>query len=108
MALMAAQSVSTVLTPSFTAPTTSDTIDARTSDNLWLHVKVGGTSTTITVTPGGTQDYSGANKSGLQQATITNADRIFKIPRSIGDPVTGIVTVTYNQVTGVTAGLFQM
>jgi hypothetical protein len=107
MALMSPQPVSTILTPTFAAVNSSDTIDTR-SGPQWLHVKVGGTATTITVTPGGNQDYSGAAKTALSSGAVTNADRIFYIPPSIGAPDTGLVTVAYSNTTAVTAGLFRI
>lgn len=104
MALMSPQSISTTAAITYSAVNSSDTIDARLGGQI-LSVKVGGTATTITVTPGGTQEYSGANKSGLASGSVSNQDRDFYIPPSIGDPISGICTVTYSQTTGVTAAL---
>ncbi len=104
MALMSPQAISRTAAITYTLPTTGDTIDARVGGQI-LSVRVGATATTITVTPGGTQDYSGVSKSGLSSGSVTNEDRDFYIPPSIGDPTTGLCVVTYSQTTGVTAAL---
>ncbi len=105
MALMTQQAISSVLTPSLTQPTTSDTITA--DSGLFLWVENGATSTTVTVVVPGNQDYSGAAKDDLT-ATFSNATRVFYIPSSIADPSTNLVTVTYSDVTTVTSGLFKI
>lgn len=105
MALMAVQPVTGMITPTFSTPTTSDTIQVE--SNLWLHVKVGGTATTITIVIPGNQNYSQVATTDLSSGAVTSADRIFQIPASIADS-TNLVTVTYSQVTGVTAGLFKI
>lgn len=106
MALMSPQAISSVITPSFAAPTTSDTI--RPDGALILYVKVGGTATTVTVVVPGNQPYSGTATSDLSTGSITSTERAFYIPASIADPTTGLVTVTYSQVTGVTAALLKV
>lgn len=103
MALMTAQSVSSVLTPSFTAPTTSDTITYR--DGLLLYVKIGATATTVTVVVPGNEEYTGVATPDLSSGSVTSSERVFVIPRLAADPATGFVTVTYSQVTGVTSAL---
>jgi hypothetical protein len=105
MALMSVQPVSSVLNPTFSAPTTSDTI--RYEDGLWLHVKNGATSSTVTVVVPGNQPYSGSAKTDLV-ATFSNGDRIFYIDAEAVDNATGLVTVTYSSVATVTAGLFKI
>jgi hypothetical protein len=106
MALMSPQAVSSVITPSFTAPTTSDTITYQAGQ--WLHVIVGATSTTITVVVPGNQEYSGVAKTDNVVTSVTNTQRIFALPLEAVDPATGLITVTYSQVTNVTAGLFKI
>jgi hypothetical protein len=105
MALMSTQPISSVLTPTFSAPTTSDTISWE--SGLLLYVKVGGTATTVTVVIPGNQPYSGTATSDLSTGSITSTERVFHIPRDAVDTTTNLVTVTYSQVTGVTAALFK-
>jgi hypothetical protein len=106
MALMTPQAISSVITPSFTTPTTSDTITY--SSGLILYVKVGGTSTTITVVVPGNQVYSGAATTDLVVTSVTNTERAFFIAQEAVDPATGLVTVTYSQVTAVTSALLKI
>jgi hypothetical protein len=105
MALMASQPVSSVITPSFAAPTTSDTIQYE--SGLLLYVKVGGTATTVTVVIPGNQPYSGVATTDLIASSISNTERVFNIARDAVDAATNLVTVTYSQVTGVTAALIK-
>lgn len=108
MALMTAQAVSSVITPSYAAPTTSDTITPDTGQILY--VKVGATATTITVVVPGNQPYSGTATTDLIATSISNTERIFYLPSSIlADPAAaGLITVTYSQVTNVTSALFKV
>jgi len=106
MALMTAQPISSVITPTFGAVNSSDTI-AYTS-GLLLYVKVGGTSAGITVVVPGNQVYSGAATTDLIVAPGTNYERAFFISQDAVDTSTGLVTVTYTATTGVTAALFKI
>lgn len=106
MALMSPQAISSVITPSFAAPTTSDTITYQ--SGLILYVKVGATATTVTVVVPGNQLYSGTAKTDLVATSISNTERAFYISREAVDESTGLVTVTYSQVTGVTAALLKI
>jgi hypothetical protein len=103
MALLTPQPVTSVLTPSFAAPTVSDTI--RWQPGLLLYVKIGATSTTVTVVVPGTQEYTGADVDDLAAAGISNTERVFAIPKLARDPATGLVTVTYSQIANVTHAL---
>jgi hypothetical protein len=105
MAVITQQSVSSVITPTFSTPTTSDTFQYQTGQ--WLHVKVGGTATTITLVIPGNQVYSGVAVTDLIEGPVTSQDRIFRIPPEAQDS-TGVVNVLYSQTTAVTAGLFKM
>lgn len=105
MALMTPQVISSVITPAFTTPTVSDTIQS--DEGLLLFVKIGVTATTVQIVPFGNQEYSGVARSNLTTGSITSTERIFYIPKSIANPTTGLVTVTYSQVTNVTAALFK-
>lgn len=106
MALMTSQAVSSVITPSFTTPTVSDTITPE--PGLLLYVKVGATATVITVVVPGNQYYSGTATTDLATASISNTERAFFLPRDIQDPTTNLITVTYSQVTGVTSALLKV
>lgn len=105
MALMSAQAVSSVITPSFAAPTASDTI-AYTS-GLLLYVKNGATSSTVTVVVPGNQVYSGTAKTDLV-ATFSNGERVFYISQEAVDTSTGLVTVTYSSQATVTVALLKV
>jgi hypothetical protein len=103
---MSPQPQTGVHTPSFTAPTVSDTITW--TEGLILFVKIGATATTVTVDVPGNQPYSGAAKTDLTSGAVTSGERTFYIGRDAMDPTTGLVTVTYSQVTGVTAALLKV
>lgn len=107
MALMVPQAISSVITPSLTTPTTSDTITP--DSGLFLVVTVGATSTTITVNIPGNQPYSGAATTDSVVSAVTNTTRYwFLNPAILTDPATGLISVTYSQVTNVTSGLFKL
>jgi hypothetical protein len=105
LALMTPQAISSVITPSFAAPTVSDTITP--DSGLLLYVKNGATSSTVTVVVPGNQAYSGIAASDLT-ATFSNGERAFYIPPFIADPSTGLITVTYSSVATVTAALLKV
>ncbi len=105
MALMTPQAISSVITPSFAAPTVSDTITA--DSGLILYVKNGATSSTVTVVVPGNQVYSGTAAADLV-ATFSNGERVFYIPPFIADPATNLITVTYSSVATVTAALLKV
>lgn len=105
MALMTAQAITGMHTVTYSAPTTSDTITPDTG--LILDVRVGATATTITMVVPGNQPYSGTAITDQSSGSISNAARHFAITRDLIDPATGLVTVTYSQVTNVTAALLK-
>lgn len=105
MALMAAQSCATLTNAVFSAPTVSDTINPE--DGLILFVKVGATATTVTMVVPGNQPYTGTAIADSGTGSISNTERQFGITRDLIDPATGLVTVTYSQVTGVTVALLK-
>ncbi len=107
MALMSAQAISSVITPSFATPTTSDTITPDTG--LILYVKVGATATTITIVVPGNQTYVGSALPDLSTGSISNTERAFFINKDVlTDSSTGLINVTYSQVTNVTAALLKI
>jgi hypothetical protein len=103
---MSPQAISNFITPTFTTPTTSDTITF--DSGLILYVKVGGTATTIGITIPGNQPYSGTATTDITTGSVTSQERVFYIARDAVDPATNLVTVTYSQVTGVTSALFKI
>jgi hypothetical protein len=105
MALMTPQPISTVITPTFAAPTASDTIKA--DSGLLLYVKNGATSSTVTIVVPSYVLYVGTITQDLV-ATFSNSERAFYIPPSIADPATGLVTVTYSSTATVTAALLKV
>lgn len=107
MALMVQQGVPGMITPTYSTPTTSDTITPDTG--LVLVVKIGGTATTVTVSVPGNQPYTGTPIADQTTGSVTSTEKWFYISPVLTDSAAGnLVTVTYSQVTGVTAGLFKV
>jgi hypothetical protein len=81
------------------APTTSQTIAYVAGQELWAIV--GGTATTIGIVIPGNTAYGSANPD-ISSGAISNATWRCPIPRAARDD-DGNVTITFSQVTGVTA-----
>lgn len=92
--------------PTMAAPTTTETIDTS-SGNTLLLVTVGATATTVTLVVPGNDEY-GLARPDVTSASLSNTTRAFLIPRSAADSSTGMVTVTFSQVTAVTASIVRM
>jgi hypothetical protein len=103
MALITAQRLANVLTPVYSAPTVSDTF--RWEEGLVYIARVGVTSTTVTLLVPGADPFTGVAEGDVIASAVTSADRVFLCPKVVRDPATGLVTVTYSQVAGVTAAL---
>jgi hypothetical protein len=101
---MSPQPVSSVLDPTYSAVNSSDTIQFE--EGLLLMVRIGGTATTVTITPPGNQEWSGVAKDPLTTGSVTSDDRFIHIHEVAAD-TTGIVTVAYSNTTGVTAALLK-
>jgi hypothetical protein len=93
---------SVVIAP--TAPTVSDTFAYQ--PGLQLYVEVGGTATTVTVVVPGSEPFSGGPKDDLVFTSISNTKLLVNIPQVAADS-TGVVTVTYSQVTAVLSRLLK-
>jgi hypothetical protein len=106
MTLITSQPLDNLATPSFTAPSVSDTFQY--APGLIYVAKIGGTTTTSTVVVPGTEPYSGGAKDDLTSGAVSNTEKWFRISERAADPATGLVTVTHSQVTGVTAALVQV
>ncbi len=105
MALLAPQTVAASgTTPTFAAPTVSDTITP--DSGLLLYVKNGATASTVTVVVPGNQPYSNAVTTDLVQ-TFTSSERVFYIAPGLADPATGLVNVTFSSVATVTVALLK-
>jgi hypothetical protein len=104
MALVVPQTAAiTGTTVTFAAPTTSETI-VPDVDCIYV-VVVGATSTTVTVVVPGTQ-YGQARADVVVLSAATNQTRyIGGLVPDLADPSTGLITVTFSQVTNVTAAL---
>lgn len=74
---------------------------------LLLYVKVGGTSTTVTVQVPGVQPYTGAERDDLAVSGLSNTERVFYLPSGIADATDSIV-VSYSPSTAVTTALVQV
>lgn len=92
--------------PTLAAPTTSETVDVSGGDVL-LVVTVGATATTVTIVVPG-DDEHGQARPDVTSASLTNTTRVFRIPRTAQSPTTGLVTVNFSQVTGVTASVVRL
>lgn len=86
-------------TVTLAAPTTSQTISYVAGQELWA--VVGGTATTIAIVVPGNNRYGSANPD-ISSGALTNATWRCPIPREARDS-DGLVTITFSQVTGVTA-----
>lgn len=107
MALVEVSVGAAVVTPSAAAaPTVSETISAS-GPGVVLEVVVGGTATTITVVRPGNHP-GGDAIDDLVLSAVSNATKLIPILREYRDPSTGLVTVTFSQVTAVTARLLRV
>lgn len=107
MALLTAQAPNiTGAALTYSAVNSSDT--AVPGNNVYLHVKTGGTGTTVTVVvPGST--YGQARPDVSSGAIGTSTDRIIgPLVADLADPTTGLVTIQYSSTATVTAALLQM
>ncbi|MGH6691104.1 MAG: hypothetical protein ACREF4_10575 [Gammaproteobacteria bacterium] len=104
MALMTPQAITGMHTVTYSQPTTSDTITPDTG--LILDVVIGATSTTVTMVVPGNQPYTGTAIADQSTGAVTNTRRHFAITRDLIG-ANGLVTVTYSQVTNVTAALLK-
>lgn len=83
------------------APTTSETILAPDRYTL-LCVTIGATATVVTLVRPGT-DEVGVAVTDVVSASLTSVSKWFKVDEQFIDPTTGNATVTFSQVTAVTA-----
>jgi hypothetical protein len=106
MALLSQQApniTGTALT--YSTPSASDTIVP--GSGLYLHVKTGGTGTTVTVVVPGTQ-YGQARPDVAVVIGVSTDRLIGPLVGDLADPATGLITVQYSSTTTVTAALLQM
>ncbi len=92
--------------PTLAAPTTTETVDT-TGGDVGLLVTVGATATTVGIVVPGNDEY-GTARPDVTSGALTSVTRLLRIPRSAADPATGLVTVTFSQVTGVTASVVKL
>jgi hypothetical protein len=106
MALMTAQVISVAgLTPSYAAPTASDTITP--DQNLYLHVKTTTNADTVTLVDA-SRTPAGAASANLTVSIGTSSERfIGPLDADLANTTTGLITVTHSNVTGVTAALLR-
>lgn len=104
---LASQNLNTVVaTPTaFAAPTTEETISDP-GPGVFLWVKIGATSTNITVVRPGSHT-AGDAIADYAETGLTNTERIIPITRDLRDPSTKLATVQFSQVTNVTALLIR-
>jgi hypothetical protein len=85
---------------SVAAPSASQTVDV-TGGDVFLIAVIGGTATTVTATVGPLDDF-GRSQTSLSSGSVTNNTIAMRLTRAMGD-ASGLVTVAFSQVTGVTA-----
>lgn len=89
--------------PALAQPGTSETIVTPGDDTL-LMVVIGSTATVVTIVRPG-NDAVGVAVPDQVSGSLTSVTRFFKVDRNYRDPTTGNATVTFSQVTGVTAAV---
>jgi hypothetical protein len=106
MALLIAQQINVPgLTPTFPAPSASDTMVP--DERSFMVYKVGVTATTITLVVPGSQ--YGQARPDVVHSAITSTERwIGPLVVDLADPATGLITITTSQQTGVTAALLRV
>lgn len=104
---LASQTVNAaVVTPTaFAAPTTEETISDP-GAGVYLWVKIGATSTDVTVVRPGSHG-AGDAIADYALTGLTNTERLIPITREYRDPSTKVATVQFSQVTNVTALLIR-
>jgi hypothetical protein len=105
MALLSPQQISvTGLQATYSAVNSTDTVNP--DDDLILHVKTAGTSTTVTLTDS-SKTQAGSSASNPTISVTTPTDRFIFLPAALGLN-TGVITVSYSATTSVTAALLKM
>jgi hypothetical protein len=84
------------------APTSTTETIASPGPGVFLRVVAGATTTTVTVVRPGSFD-SGVAKADDAYASLINTRRDIYIGREFKDTATGLATVTFSQLTNVTA-----
>lgn len=107
MALLSAQTPNITGTAmTYSTPSSSDT--ANPGNNVYLHVKTGGTGTTVTIVVPGSQ-YGQARTDVSTGAIGTSTDRLIgPLVADLADPTTGTVTINYSSTATVTAALLAL
>jgi Ca2+/Na+ antiporter len=85
-------------------PTTTEVADVS-GGTVFLIVVIGGTATTVTTSIGPKDNY-GRTQAVLTTGAVTSSTRVLRLTRDMGD-ANGQVTITFSQVTAVTAVLLR-
>ncbi len=106
MALAAPQQIAIPgIIPAYATPLTTETTTPNA--RLFLHVKIGGTATTVVVQSPAQMDQFGQTFPDITTGSITSTERMIgPIPGNLADLTTGLVTVTFSQTTSVTGAWF--
>ncbi|SRR6266576_1751723 len=112
MALLANQAVRrSGVNPSYAASAASDTFVPNPSGRTFVHIKIGATATTVTIpVPATRTPRTDLTYGNLVIGPVTSQERMIGPidPDLFADPVTGLVTITTSQQTGVTVGIFDL
>jgi hypothetical protein len=109
MALQVSQSVTTTaVAPVPLTPSASETIAAGSfgSEGVWIRVITTGTASNVTVLDPGFSPMSNAG-TALVQAMPASGTRQWLIPLAAINPATGLATVTFSSLTGLTYELWR-
>lgn len=105
MANLTVQSLSGLAAPTLAAATTSDTVVA--DPRVRVKVAVGGTATTVTITPSGPYIKAApARTLGTSVSNTTFDVPVWDYPGHPGSPTYGLAVVGLSQATGVTSGAY--
>ncbi len=110
MALLTNQQITRLgLTPAFAAPSASDTF--LPSNRTFYYAKTGSTATTYTfIVPTSRDVIPNVDIASLVSGPYTSVDKIVGPFNAeiFADPLTGLITATTSNQTGVTVGVFDL
>jgi hypothetical protein len=104
---LVSEPVTGVAEPEFVEPGLTDAV-AVGGPRRALLVRVGATTTEVTVSVPGVQPYSGADRADLVVAGLQNEERMFFLPVAhVAEPQSQMAIVTFDQLDGVTSTVIE-